>query len=389
MGQLDPRRRDILAAADCLVSSAPGALALAMLAALAAMAGDARADTAASASGVELDWIAPGECADRGRVLAEIEQRLGRPSEQDGEPLLKARAVVSRNGRGSWDLRLTTTLGETTRSRELHGETCAELADAAALIIALAIDPDAANRGPLEAAPGAGAGPGAISSAEPGAGVAPSAGAAPEVDAAPGAPTAAEPPPAASPPEGASAPAAPAQRAARPSRPLELRGTLRASGVLDTASLPAVAPGAAISAGVLFGAVRAELSGTYFGAQQGFVERTTMGGDVHLITGGLRLCYAMRHRAFELGPCAGVEVGVMSAASIGAASPGSNRALWVAPYPGALASFALSDRIRVPLAIDVPFPVTRDRFVLVGIGAVHRSAAATFRASLGVEVRFP
>ncbi|XYH98526.1 hypothetical protein ACMHYB_01820 [Sorangium sp. So ce1128] len=384
MGPLDSRRRDILAAADSLVFSAPGALALALaLAALAAVAGDARAATAASASGVELDWIAPGECADRGRVLAEIEQRLGRPSAENGEPPLKARAVVSRNERGSWDLRLTTTFGETTRSRELHGETCAELADAAALIIALAIDPDAASRGIPEAEPDAGAGAGAISGADPGAG------AAPEVDAAPDEPTAAEAPPPASPTPGASAPAAPAQLAARPSSPLELRGTLRASGVLDTSSLPAVAPGAGISAGVLIGAFRAELSGTYFGAQRAFVEPTTMGGDVHLTTGGLRLCYAMRDRAFELGPCAGIEVGVMSAASFGAASPGSNRALWVAPYPGALATFALSDRIRVPLAIDVPFPVTRDRFVLVGIGAVHRSAAATFRASLGLEVRFP
>ncbi|WP_437795941.1 hypothetical protein [Sorangium sp. So ce693] len=370
MGPLDPHRRDFLAAAKAiLLLAAP---------AFVAAAGDARADIAVSAGGVELDWIAPGECADRGRVLAEIEQRLGRSSAANGEPSLKARAVVSRNERGSWDLRLTTTLGETTHSRELHGETCAELADAAALIIALAIDPDAASRSTPTADPDTGAGPGELSGADPGAG------ADPEVDAAPDAPTAADAPPAVSPPPGASA--APAQH---PSRPLELRGTLRASGVLDTASLPAVAPGAAIAAGVLIGAVRAELSGTYFGAQQAFVERTTMGGDVQLITGGLRLCYAMRYRAFELGPCAGIEVGVMSAASFGAASPGSNRALWVAPHPGALASFALSDQIRVPLAIDVPFPVTRDRFVLVGIGAVHRSAAATLRASLGVEVRFP
>ncbi|WP_438033422.1 hypothetical protein [Sorangium sp. So ce204] len=378
MGLRDPRRRDLLAAADSLIFSAPALAALAALGALAAVAGDARADTAASAGGVELDWIAPGECADRARVLAEIEQRLGRSAEANGEPPLKARAVVSRNERGSWDLRLTTTLGEAARSRELHGETCAELAGAAALIIALAIDPDAASRGTPTAEPDTGAAPGDISGADPGAG------AAPEADASPDAPTAAEAPLAASPPPAASA--APAQG---PSRPLELRGTLRASGVLDTASLPAVAPGAGIAAGMLIGAVRVELSGTYFGAQQAFVERTTMGGDVQLTTGGARVCYAMRYRSIELGPCAGVEVGVMSADSFGAASPGSNRALWVAPHPGALATFTLTDRLRVPLTIDVPFPVTRDRFVLVGIGAVHRSAAATLRASLGVEVRFP
>ncbi|WP_437596080.1 hypothetical protein [Sorangium sp. So ce590] len=141
------------------------ALAALALAATAAEARASAAEGAANAGGVELDWIAPGECADRGRVLAEIEQRLGRSSEANGEPPLKARAVVSRNERGSWDLRLTTALGETTRSRELHGETCAELADAAALIIALAIDPDAASRGTPTAEPDTGAAPGDISGA--------------------------------------------------------------------------------------------------------------------------------------------------------------------------------------------------------------------------------
>ncbi|WP_437991013.1 hypothetical protein [Sorangium sp. So ce145] len=359
------------------------ALAALALAATAAEARASAAEGAANADGVALDWVAPGECADRGRVLAEIEQRLGRPAGASGEPPLKARAVVSRNVRGSWDLRLTMTLGETARSRELHGETCAELADAAALIIALAIDPDAASRGAAQADPDAGAAPDAAAGAEQGAG------AEPEADAAPDARTAAEAPPAASPPPDASAPAAPERRAARPSRPLELRATLRASGVIDSASLPAVAPGASLAAGVLLEAFRAELSGTTFGAQRAVVAGTTMGGTVHLTTGGLRLCYAGRYRAFELGPCAGIEVGVMSAASFGAASPGSNRALWVAPYAGALAIFALSDRIRVPLVLDVHVPVRRDQFVLVGIGAVHRSAAAALRASLGVEVRFP
>ncbi|WP_438010008.1 hypothetical protein WME89_15935 [Sorangium sp. So ce321] len=352
-------------------------------AALAAPVAEARAGE--GAWGVDLDWIAPGACADREPVLAEIEQRLGRPAAAHGGARLKARAEASQNERGSWDLHLTTTLGEATRSRDLHGETCAELASAAALIIALAIDPEAVARGPASAEPGAGAAPGAGEGAEPDQTGAPDA-----VPAADALPEATSPP---APDPGAPAASAPVE--ARPSPGVapspgpRLRGALRALGVLDTSALPAVAPGAGIAAGALIGPVRVELSIAYFGAQQALIEATTMGGDVWLIAGGLRVCYATRHHAFELGPCAGIEGGVMSAAGFGVAAPGSNRALWLAPQLGALATYALSDGVRIPLAVDALLPLVRDDFVLVGIGSVHRIPAATLRASLGVEVRFP
>ncbi|WP_438019786.1 hypothetical protein WMF18_12285 [Sorangium sp. So ce315] len=357
----------------------------ALAAALAAAATEARAEE--GAWGVDLDWAAPDACADGGRVLAEIEQRLGRPAAAQGGPRLRARAEVSQNARGSWDLRLTTTLGEATSSRDLHGETCAELASAAALIIALALDPEAAARAPMGAAPGAGpgadAGAGALPDAGPGAGPGPL----PDEPAEPDARAAGAPPAASSPPPpdaGRPAGAGPPHEAR-----LDLRGTLRAFGVLDASALPAVAPGAGLAAGALLGAVRAEVSGAYFGAQKGLVPATSMGGDVWLASGALHLCYASRHKDLEIGPCAGLEAGVMSATGFGVTSPGSNRALWLAPQLGALATYALSDQVRVPLAVEVLFPVVRDEFVLVGIGSVHRIPAVTARAALGVELRFP
>ncbi|WP_437784388.1 hypothetical protein [Sorangium sp. So ce1097] len=358
-------------------------LSVALAAALAAAATEARAEE--GAWGVDLDWAAPDACADGGRVLAEIEQRLGRPAAAQGGPRLGARAEVSQNARGSWDLRLTTTLGEATSSRDLHGETCAELASAAALIIALALDPEAAARAPMGAAPGAGpgadAGAGALPDAGPGA---PDGAAAPDARAA-GAPPAASSPP----PPDAGRPAAPAGVGAPREARLALRGALRAFGVLDASALPAVAPGAGLAAGALLGAVRAEVSGAYFGAQKALVPATPMGGDVWLASGALRLCYASRHKDLEIGPCAGLEAGVMSATGFGVTSPGSNRALWLAPQLGALATYALSDKLRVPLAVEVLFPVVRDEFVLVGIGSVHRIPAVTVRAALGVELRLP
>ncbi|WP_437878103.1 hypothetical protein [Sorangium sp. So ce513] len=356
-------------------------ISVALAAALAAAATEARAGE--GAWGVDLDWAAPDACADGGRVLAEIEQRLGRPAAAHGGPRLRARAEVSQNARGSWDLHLTTTLGEATSSRDLHGETCAELASAAALIIALALDPEAAARAPMGSAPGTGPEADTDAGALPDAGP----GALPDEAAEPDAGAAGTPPAASSPtPPDAGRPAA---VGAPHGAPLDLRGTLRAFGVLDASALPAVAPGAGVAAGALLGAVRAEASGTYFGTQKALVPATSMGGDVWLASGGLRLCYASRHKDLEVGPCAGLEAGVMSATGFGVTSPGSNRALWLAPQLGALATYALSDRVRVPLAVDVLFPVVRDEFVLVGIGSVHRIPAVTVRAALGVEVRLP
>jgi hypothetical protein len=93
---------------------------------------------AASAGPVELDWRAPPGCSSRSQVLDEIERLVAK---LPAEPL-HARAVVTRHAR---QLRVTIELaGAAEGLRTLQARSCESVARATALIIALAVDPQAA-----------------------------------------------------------------------------------------------------------------------------------------------------------------------------------------------------------------------------------------------------
>jgi len=84
---------------------------------------------------VDLRWSAPSVCPPRATVLAEVRRLIG---ERSGEPLEASGAILREGG----VFRLTLRVGG--GERVLRDADCASLARAAGLILALAIDPDAA-----------------------------------------------------------------------------------------------------------------------------------------------------------------------------------------------------------------------------------------------------
>ena len=85
----------------------------------------------------DLVWTAPASCPDREALLAGIERRRGRLL-TPGQVRLRARTSVL--GPRRYRLELELNLGERREMRVLTASTCAALVDAAALVIALAID---------------------------------------------------------------------------------------------------------------------------------------------------------------------------------------------------------------------------------------------------------
>lgn len=104
---------------------------------LAIAVSSAQAQVAAGADRLALAWQAPDECPSRADVRAAVASRLGEAAERAG-PALRAEARVERDAAG-YRLALKTEYGE----RRLAARSCAELAGAAALILALLIDPEA------------------------------------------------------------------------------------------------------------------------------------------------------------------------------------------------------------------------------------------------------
>ncbi|MCA9656216.1 MAG: hypothetical protein KC501_40300, partial [Myxococcales bacterium] len=97
-----------------------------------------------------LQWSAPAGCPDAAAVEARIAAlTAGRP---EGEGTLEVEGTVSAF-EGGFSLRLTTSLRGRTGTRELSARACDDLADSAALVVAVTLDPALSGSGADEPEP--------------------------------------------------------------------------------------------------------------------------------------------------------------------------------------------------------------------------------------------
>ena len=113
------------------------ALSLALRAAIAAE-GEPAGQPAGEPAGLELRWEAPPRCPDRAQLLAAIDATLG-AVEGERRPL-RVHGRVDVDPRAGFVVRLELDDGRAS-TRDLRGPSCEELTDAAALVIAMTIDP--------------------------------------------------------------------------------------------------------------------------------------------------------------------------------------------------------------------------------------------------------
>jgi hypothetical protein len=88
---------------------------------------------------VELEWDAPPDCSSKNRVLGEVARLIGTAPRR-----VHARALVDQQSATAFQVRIELR-GEVEGARQLSAHSCDSAARAAALIIALAIDPQAAS----------------------------------------------------------------------------------------------------------------------------------------------------------------------------------------------------------------------------------------------------
>jgi hypothetical protein len=296
------------------------------------------------------------------------------------------RAAARRDASGSFVVRLETPGEGSTQARELRGATCKAVADAAALILALMIDPDAAARD--DEAPS--------ETNEPdkaGADRSDAAAKNPENQAPPIAPQAGTAPPASPAPPSSPTPRPPQEPAPRApagsAQPIELR--LSAWAGADIGSLPGLAPGFGALASIGFGAPRVAVGIAFWPDKSGFLEDlSSAGSDVGLLAGELGICGALLQKPIEIAPCAAVEIGELYATGFGVVNPRRGGAVWVAlkgggalvwrPLKAPFAGLGLTARI------EAVIPLVRPRFVIEKVGPVHSPAYVAGRGALGVEI---
>lgn len=102
---------------------------------------------------LELTWEAPQGCPDLASERAEISRRVGGLGREiPGEPIA-AQGTIQLAPSGGYRLLLRTRVGDIRGERVLVGQDCNELAAAAALVLALLINPEAAHSLDSEPAP--------------------------------------------------------------------------------------------------------------------------------------------------------------------------------------------------------------------------------------------
>ena len=264
------------------------------------------------------------------------ERELARPRAE--QRVLHARAAIRRRGQ-RWELHLETSLEGQPGERTLSAGTCADVADAAALVLAFAIDPGAALR---HRAP----------SPEP-AKVTP-------------------PPPA--------APVAPT--------PTWFGASASVRG--DLGALPGLSVGASLGVSVQHGAWSGVLVGSGFGERaKPAAQRPSAGGEFSMWALAVAPCWSPAYReALRLRACLPLEVQRVHASGYGVDAPGeatrSELLLGAELTPG----LGLSSRLELIAPLGLAVALRRPEFYLERIGSVFRASALQGRVGLGLLARF-
>ena len=336
--------------------------------------------TATPAQDVIFEWDAPEVgCPDAAVVVAELERLLGNPLAEERGRRLTAIARVRAEPDGTWDLRLWTVTPTATRYRGLSDDSCETLGRAAALLAALAIDPEVMSRGVDDDAAETASTAKELPAEDPPPLPGPESEPGPEPDPV-------EPP---SPPD--PDPTEEPERAPEPASPARpIHGGLGLEGGVTFGDLPGAGPFIRLVGGVGFErspgfGVAVDLTGTYTFERRGrFDDRPDDGADLQLASGGVRGCPLWTRSVLQFGPCGGVEVGGMFGRGVGLSRLDSASVLWLAASVDALAQVRLGRRVRLGLLFEGLFPLVRSEMTIEGIGRVWRPAAVGLRAGATV-----
>ncbi|MBN2577239.1 MAG: hypothetical protein JXP73_21940 [Deltaproteobacteria bacterium] len=290
---------------------------------------------------LELAWDAPAGCPDLASVRAEIHRRIGDVETPTASEPIAARGEILVDASGNYILSLQTRVGDITGERVLAGQDCHQLADAAALVLALLVNPKAS------AAP-----------APPG------------------------PPPLPPPPPSSQDPPGPARQ----------RSGLGAgiAAVLADGVLPGLAQGLAArlfyQRGLIVAAVhvagflpKEKPAPLWPGATASFYRLESAIEICATTPPGRRVGGAL---------CLGGALVRLHGESAGVSTPGESNAHWIEALfePSGHVYFTPATRLR--LAADLRGLGARPDFAILGLGTVYRPAAFNIRGALGIDVLF-
>jgi hypothetical protein len=283
---------------------------------------------------IAIVWNAPDECPGIDALKAEI-RRVAGQAPPPAEPL-SATVTVRRSGGNGWLLSLVTASGTRAGERKLAGPDCAELMRAAALVLALMINPQASLL------------------AEP------------------------PPPPPPLPPPPPPPPA--------PEQPFAVGVDLLAG----SGALPGLAAGFGLRIAAGTAALSAELRASlWLPRSTASDNEATAGGRFYLADASAAGCArALHDQSLSPALCVGGSLVRLHGSGYGVGFPSEASAWWTAAFAEANLRARVSRGSAVRLAGAVVMSLGRPSFELAGVGHVFEPASFWLRATLGWELHF-
>jgi hypothetical protein len=319
------------------------------------------------ARAADLQLHAPEDCATAAAIRAQVEALIDRPLAQVEHVSFAVEIAQRSAGDFMLSLRTARDDGSAPRVRQLLGASCDEVADAAAVAIALAIT---------------GASP------------------APD-DAAPPATAAADVHRVEAPPQAKSvAPASEAPPAVPERTPW--RAAAGVYALIDASVLPAIAPGAQLELVGGFRGISLRVAGAVFASQRALLPDDSGGADFGLVLAAALLCAersfggsghapALRGGAsfapWQALACAGAELGSLSGQGADLTVPLDRATLFSAARAEAGLGYALQPGLTILLRAGVAAPFTRRDFQLNHGQHLHRPAPLSPRLTLGLQLQ--
>ena len=343
-------------------------LALAVVAACITIAPNARAE-------LNLQWDAPPGCPRRTEVLERIRALAG--SSLDKTEGLSAEGRISQ-AKGRFWLTLRVRDGSDVRKRVIASDSCADLAGAAAISLALLLGIDVSAAGPKADSDALGQG-----APKDGARDADGRSTNDQRSGEDRGERSDEPTERSEPP---------AESSAAPEGPPSMRrwALLVRAPILaaDLGPLPDPSLGAGLGLGLRYDSWKVVVAGFVYRGQTVGTDGGVFGegADLDRMSGQLVICRAWRSGQFELAPCLGLALEHLTARGFGQrVSPESRRAVWPAPSAGAVAEWYPMKFLALFAGLTGYLELARPRLVIEGLGEVRQLSPLAAGAVIGVE----
>jgi hypothetical protein len=326
---------------------------------LLALAGAPDPDESVTVGGrLALEWSAPDGCPDEHEIRSAIDRYLGRDDFDGALDDVRISGSAALTPRGTWQLTTAVTLPGAVVDRAVEANQCADLANAAGLMIAVALDPLRVSQQVVPVQ---------------------------ELESVPPALTVEEVAQVEEESKGEAATSTPSMDRVR-AFSLELRAG--AAGEIGTT--PKLRGGTWLAFAIVLQHVRVEVSGQWWfpRAIRPFPESPGAGASIQMGGAAVRTCYVPRVRRLELPACLAFEGGLLRARGIGLDEARVSRRPWLAFVAGQELVFMAWRGFGVWLALDAVVNLMRPRFFVEDLGPVLTPGIVSFRFMGGPAVRF-